>query len=299
MKTRLWTQRRSSFAAVACLLVPFCTACSDPGSDSVVLTADLPLHLEDHLDAATVEGSEVPADLLEPVVWRFDEAQPDWKPTVGPNPAAPFPPVQVTRTEDALRIILTEANNSPQGNPLGGISIDLPDLKGKEWASIFVRARSTGQMRRLQVTPGGWSNSVEVINDGSVHTYLFPLDRSADTFFTDPAQGEAPWRQLGVMAFAGEPASIDILAVGTVPAEVPYADVPVGVRTVGRGGTFRRTLYMHAPRRLAYRVRVPEQIKVPVQRRPVLVPIVYQVPQQASYKITVPVNVQTRFEATN
>ena len=43
MQTRLSTQRRSSFVAVACLLVLFCTACSDPGSDSVVLTADLPL----------------------------------------------------------------------------------------------------------------------------------------------------------------------------------------------------------------------------------------------------------------
>ena len=40
MQTRRVTQRRSSFAAVACLLVLFCTACSDPVSESVVLTAD-------------------------------------------------------------------------------------------------------------------------------------------------------------------------------------------------------------------------------------------------------------------
>ena len=40
-------------------------------------------HLEDHLDAATIEGSEVPADLPEPVEWRFDEPQPGWKPAYG------------------------------------------------------------------------------------------------------------------------------------------------------------------------------------------------------------------------
>ncbi len=53
--------------------------CSGSPSDSPVLTADMPLHLEDHLDAATVVGSEVPADGPESVVWRFDEPQPDWK----------------------------------------------------------------------------------------------------------------------------------------------------------------------------------------------------------------------------
>ena len=53
--------RRLSVAAVACLSV-LLTGCTDPVSDAVVLTADLPLHLEDHLDAATIAGSEVPAD---------------------------------------------------------------------------------------------------------------------------------------------------------------------------------------------------------------------------------------------
>ncbi len=37
-------------------------SCSGSPSGSTVLTADMPLHLEQHLDAATIEGSEVPAD---------------------------------------------------------------------------------------------------------------------------------------------------------------------------------------------------------------------------------------------
>ncbi len=41
------------------LLLPsvLCLGCSAPAP----LTADLPLHLEDHFDAATVVGSELPA----------------------------------------------------------------------------------------------------------------------------------------------------------------------------------------------------------------------------------------------
>ena len=58
-------------------------SCSGSPSGSTVLTADMPLHLEDHLDAATVVGSEVPDDIPEPVEWLFDEPQPDWKPAYG------------------------------------------------------------------------------------------------------------------------------------------------------------------------------------------------------------------------
>ena len=43
------------------------------------LTVDMPLHLEDHLDAATIVGSQVPNDIPEPVEWRFGEPQPDWR----------------------------------------------------------------------------------------------------------------------------------------------------------------------------------------------------------------------------
>ncbi len=53
-----------------------CLGCGGPAP----LTVDRPLHLKDHLDAATIVGSEVPDDIPEPVEWRFDEPQPDWRP---------------------------------------------------------------------------------------------------------------------------------------------------------------------------------------------------------------------------
>ncbi len=66
---------RWSAPLLALVLALICAGCD---SGPAPLTAEMPLHLEDHLDAATIEGSEVPADLPEPVEWRFDEPQPDW-----------------------------------------------------------------------------------------------------------------------------------------------------------------------------------------------------------------------------
>ena len=61
----------------------------------------MPLHLEEHLDAAVIVGSEVSADLLQPVEWRFDEPQRGWSAT----PPQPFPagirPAAVSQTDDA------------------------------------------------------------------------------------------------------------------------------------------------------------------------------------------------------
>ena len=61
----LLTQQRMSFAAVAWLAVLFCSGCTDPAPGPAILTADMPLHLEEHLDVATIVGSEVPAGLPE------------------------------------------------------------------------------------------------------------------------------------------------------------------------------------------------------------------------------------------
>ena len=41
------------------------------------LTAEVPLHFEDHLDDAVITGSEVPSDVSEAVEWRFDDPQAD------------------------------------------------------------------------------------------------------------------------------------------------------------------------------------------------------------------------------
>ncbi len=83
------TQYRSSFSSLIMWGVVFLLGCGGPAP----LTVDMPLHLEEHLDEATIVGSEVPENIPEPVEWRFDEPQPDWKPAVptrcGGRPSSP------------------------------------------------------------------------------------------------------------------------------------------------------------------------------------------------------------------
>ncbi len=268
MKARLaWLlTERQLFLAVVVASALLSPGCADREPGPAVLTADLPLHLEDHLDVATVEGSEVPEDVPAPVEWRFDEPQPDWKPVVPLLRA--IKPVQTTRTKDALRLTLTEANRVARtGGPLvGGIYIDLPDWNREDWASVLVRARTSDEVGALAVgfnlreKPGPRGQQglfrfdgeyVDVINDGSVQSYLMRADWSY-------GQWEDPWQQLGITLNARDPAHIDILSVSVIPKEAKYADAPVGVRTEVRSEAFRRTLFTHAPGRVGYVVRVPE-----------------------------------------
>ena len=72
----------SALFVVTLLLVVLPTLRGQPASqEGPVLTVKnmLPLDLGEHLDAAAIIGSELPADLLQPVEWRFDQPQPGWK----------------------------------------------------------------------------------------------------------------------------------------------------------------------------------------------------------------------------
>ena len=49
--------------AVSLLATLLAVGCTGLDSGQLPLTAEVPLHLEEHLDVATIVGSEVPADL--------------------------------------------------------------------------------------------------------------------------------------------------------------------------------------------------------------------------------------------
>ena len=230
-------------------------------SGQALLPAENPLHLEDHLEAAAVEGSAVPAGIPQPIEWRFDEAQPDWQSLTHRNPS--MPPPELTRTEDALRFTLSEAHRDPRAERLhGDIYVPLPDLKRGEWGHVVVRARTSdpvfqmGVMFNLRHDPapdqgmfqlGG--DQVDVINDGLVQTYRLRADWPL-------REGDDQWQELGFWFNARGPGSIEILSVRLVPKEAPFADAAVGVQTVGE--TDLQTLYIRAPGHIEYRVRVPE-----------------------------------------
>ena len=236
------------------------------------LSAESPLHLENHLARAKIVGSEVPSDLPEAVEWRFDEPQPDWKAAV--PLVSSVKPAQLTRTEDALRLTLTMANDyggwDDRPNLVGGLYVELPEWRREEWGDILIRARTSekilhigvGFNLREELGPNPWdrhvflffSGGVPVIRDGTEQTYVMRADWSMDY----SEQWEGPWNHLGSGVWGREPASIDILSVSVIPKEARYSDAPTGVRTEARSHSHRRTLFTHTPARIEYQVRVPE-----------------------------------------
>ncbi len=237
------------------------------------LTVDMPLHLEEHLDAATIVGSEVPANIPEPVEWRFDEPQPDWKPAK-PIPAQ-MEAVRPVRVDDALRLTLTAENRVVYGPRLfGEIYLALPDWNLEDWAYVEIRARTRDPMRNMGLAfnyskedpavqgPVGTvfpfysrGDGAPLVTDGTVQTYRLSLASP------NMRSWEGPWTHMAIWfncfpAAAG--ATLDILSVTVVPKAAVYADAPVGLRPIIMGNRYRKTLFTHAPGRLEYRVRVPE-----------------------------------------
>ena len=94
------------FVFVTLLVVLLGISCSGPESEQPLLTAELPLHLEDHIDKARIEGSKVHEDFAAPVVWDFSEPQPDWRP-IEPV-SGQREGVRPIRTENGLRLPLQE-----------------------------------------------------------------------------------------------------------------------------------------------------------------------------------------------
>ncbi len=251
---------RLPFARLPALLLGLAVgACDDPS----VLTADMPLHLEDHLDAAVVEGSELPVDPPASVEWRFDEPQDEWNATpqltIGSARLRPveFPP---ERTADALRVMLPESSRLANNQLGAGIYVDLPGWRPEDGGLIVVRARTTSVTSMgvgLNVAAdttramfGRTGGATPIVSDGSVQTYQIRLD-----WGTARAR---PWQRLGLGFRADEPGSIDILSVSVVPVGAMYDEVQYGVRPVTLGERIRRTLFTHAPGRFSYLVRVPE-----------------------------------------
>ncbi len=226
------------------------------------LTVDMPLHLEEQLDAARIEGSEVPLDVPETIEWRFDQPQPAWKAWDHFTPHNPLPLLE--QTEDALRVTLTEINKYPGRDFLhGDIYVAMPPVTRSDWSHVLVRARSSDDIIEFWFIPkdlGLDGQMASVVNDGTVHAYRFRAD------WPPPASegSENPWGELGLAINAGSPSSLEILSVSIVPKAALYAEAPFGVRTEVRSNGHRRALYTQVPGRLEYRVRVPEGTRLDV-----------------------------------
>ncbi len=249
---------------LAILLTTGCTGL-DPGPSP--LTAEVPLHLEEHFDVATIVGSEVPADAPDAMEWHFDEPQEDWKPVVPWNPTND--PVEVTQLDDALRVTLTDGTRNPNGNPRGGLVLEVPDWNYEDLAHLVVRARTSDDVSDFFIgfnrregtgTDASGPNPFEhggdeapVVSDGTVQTYQLRLDY----FWGDPPP-EGSIREIGLLFAATDVASIDILSITLIPKVANYANAGAASRTEIRNRIYRQALYTHTPGRVEYRVKIPE-----------------------------------------
>lgn len=245
-------------------------------SDSRLLNAEMPLHLEDHLVSALIEESSVPETAPEAVEWRFDEIQLGWR-TVAARGAEPVEPVRV---DDALRLALTKENPHPE-NPKrleGYVFVEVPDWQLEDWGYVEIRARASRGMRRLGLMfnyteddPQGedlpffsFGERTWLDSDGGEHTYRLRLDSKRKL--------SGPWTDLGIhfnTVTETEAENLEILSVRVVPVEAEYASEAVGVRSTRLPAAVgdepqRRVLFSHAPGKLAYRVRLPAAARLDV-----------------------------------
>jgi hypothetical protein len=225
----------------------------------------MPLHLEEHLAQAAIVGSERPAELPQPVDWNFSEPCPEWQAV--PPRDFPFEPTRLARTGDALRLTLGKSKQKGVKYAMGMIYVEVPDWNPEDWAHVLVRARTSDKVAMLALgfnlrdatEKDGTTMSpflyqgepARVIGDGTVQTYSLRADWSGGQF-------KGTWRQLILYIVAEEPGTLDILSVAVSPKEAGYAGDRAGVREEIRNRFYRRALYVHAPARLEYRVRVPQ-----------------------------------------
>ena len=240
-----------------------CLGCSGSSSDDPVLTVEMPVHLEDRLAAAAIEGSEIPGNIPKTVEWGSDELESVWSSDRLPVRLRPVR----TFTGDALRLSVDERNRSAN-NLVGAIYVELPDWDREDWGHVLVRARASEKSRRMglafNLIPDADSQgrsfrftgkSADLVNDGSVQSYLLRADWSPQ--WEGPWQG--PLRQLAIWFHAEAEAEMEILSVSLIPKEADYAAFGAAVRSEVRSRDRRRTLYVHAPARVEYRIRVPEE----------------------------------------
>jgi arylsulfatase A-like enzyme len=167
---------------------------------------------------------------------------------------------------------------------LGAIYVELPDLNLEDWAYVEINARTRDPMRLVGLdfnyteedSYGGRlpfyseGDNAPLVTDGTVQTYRLSLD------WPDMRRWEGPWTHLGI-GFASqrgeeEAATLDILSIRVISREAEFAEDRTGVQIMKRGtlsdspkdAPYHRTLHMHAPGRLAYRVRVPENGRLDV-----------------------------------
>ena len=251
-----------SVVAVALLVL----ACSEHRGEAP-LRAEVPLHLEDWTSEATIEGSEIPDHLAEPVKWSFGVGPLGW------NRAYPFEfdlePARLESTSAGLRLQF-DTERDEDGEFVGGLYIGLPEWRIEEWAHIAVDARAQpgagGVCLGYDLSDPNRGGTVvargpcaPLIADGTRQTYLLPADQIQSGEF------DGEWSELVLWFWAGDETVVDVSGVTAIPKEAEFATQPFGMTQVGKGQTLRRSLFVHSPARIEYTVVVPPRARLDVE----------------------------------
>jgi arylsulfatase A-like enzyme len=255
------------FSIAACVLTAAaCTEAPAPmGSDTAI-------HLEDHLDSAEIASASLPTAALQEVAWSFEEpATGTWKPLRVPGGGEIRSPSQLTATDGALRLSISEEGRHGLLT-LGGLYVDLEDWDFDDWEAIVLRARTSDPVSSMIVALdleegllsessasqlAGILEATPVFSNGELQTYVFPVTRPVPEQERRPAvEEERPWRQLGIAFGALRESSIDIVSISIVPSGGTFRE-PFGVKSEAREHSVRKTLFAHTPARLSYRVSIP------------------------------------------
>jgi arylsulfatase A-like enzyme len=215
-----------------------------------------PLHLALQLDQAEVEGS-APASAAEERHWSLADPDSGWK-LLDSNEHPMLASMESQQLDDGIRLTLVAGGRGPFR--VGGLGIELGELRFGDWEKVVVRARSSdrfaGVTVRCNLSAGGGLPSMfrffdsngdvpPIFNDGSIQNYAIPLE-SEDTPRLDKTL-----RSLGILFAAPGKASLDVLSITLVPRGAEF-EGPWGALSLAREGVTYHTLYAHAPSRLSF-----------------------------------------------
>lgn len=230
-----------------------------PHPTSQTLEVPSIVHLADALSRADVSSAEPPAAAKRKHTWTVAQLRDQWRKVSSADDPA-LAEVEIEATEQAVRLSLARPLKKEGPLWIGGLAVDVSDLRLNDWETLLVRARSSDRFAGIMVSynldeegalptwrPFFMSPDLAppVFSDGSEQTYAIPLRGR------EGAAPETALTSIGVFFASLGAASVDITSIELVPRGADFLE-PAGVRAVTRGGTTRNTLFAHAPLRIGW-----------------------------------------------
>ncbi|MEE8368569.1 MAG: sulfatase [Thermoanaerobaculia bacterium] len=285
MIARAWLIADAGKGFSICLTAIGWIACGGCGVEQAASEKQSIIHLSDRVSEAVVESAAAPVASQQELTWDFAASGSAWR-AVSSDELPFLAAVELVALSDGTRLTLERPEQQRGPLLIGGIAVEIPELRFDQWETVLLRARTSDRFAgvtlaydvdnakavpRPRVFFASSDEAPPLFNDGSVQTYAIPLrapsvplaskDREDSEAAETPSAfaagegGEAKttFHSLAVFFAAPATAAIDILSIELVPRGAAFSD-SVGNRSVVRRGTTRQTLFAHTPASLGYSV---------------------------------------------